>query len=209
MLPFCASLRPAQTQDRLCDTQLEDCRAPLLTMIDTEQQGTRRGVLVHGRCGVLKQDCRERFQVDDLPVRILMDDRADDSKPTNTPIVKQLKDAGIPMRKKNGGGILHWKMMLFHGQNIAVFSKANFATEQYDTCELGVNWDDEAVFFTRDDQSDEHVPARSSTTCGPTRRAMQLREHHQLRSCEDIRPLLPLDPSLNLQCRAGVRGLAR
>ena len=30
------------------------------------------------------------------------------------------------MRKKSGGGILHWKMMLFHGQNVVEFSKANY-----------------------------------------------------------------------------------
>ena len=81
-----------------------------------------------------------------------MDDRADESKPTNTPTVQQLKDAGIPMRKKNGGGILHWKMMLFHGQNVVEFSKANFASEEFAPNQLGVDWNDEAIFTTRDDR---------------------------------------------------------
>ena len=56
------------------------------------------------------------------------------------------------MRKKNGGGILHWKMMLFHGQNVVEFSKANFASEEFAPYQLGVDWNDEAIFITRDDR---------------------------------------------------------
>ena len=80
-----------------------------------------------------------------------MDDRADESKPSTTAQVQQLKDAGIPMRKKSGGGILHWKMMLFHGQNVVEFSKANYYDQAF-VATAPDNWDDEAVFFTRDNR---------------------------------------------------------
>src|SRR4051812_38519074 len=142
--------RAARSQDRLCDTQFEDCRAPLLTYIQNETQGIDVAFWYMADARY-SNEIVKRFQAG-LPVRILMDDRADESKPTNTPIVAQLKAAGIPMRKKNGGGILHWKMMLFHGQNVAEFSKANFSSESFVADQPGVSWDDEAVFITKDDK---------------------------------------------------------
>ena len=81
-----------------------------------------------------------------------MDERFEDSKPSTAPIVQQLKDAGIPMRQKISPGIVHWKMMLFHGQNVVEFSKANYYDLAFVANEPGVAWDDEAIFFTSDDR---------------------------------------------------------
>jgi len=145
-----AGTLPAIAQERLCDTQLTDCRAAILTLIRNETQGLDVGFWYMADAR-FSNEIVKKFQAG-LPVRVLMDDRADESKPTNTPTVQQLKDAGIPMRKKNGGGILHWKMMLFHGQNVVEFSKANFASEEFAPNQLGVDWNDEAIFTTRDDR---------------------------------------------------------
>ncbi len=64
-----------------------------------------------------------------VPVRILVDPRANPTYAGNEQILNQFKAAGIPMRYKNGGGILHWKMMLFVGQNKLEFSGANYRPE--------------------------------------------------------------------------------
>jgi phosphatidylserine/phosphatidylglycerophosphate/cardiolipin synthase-like enzyme len=141
----------AQVQhDRLCDPQLEDCRAPLLTLIANERQGIDVAFwfMTDARytTAIIK-----RFQAG-VPVRVIMDERANVSKPKNATYLQILKDAGIPMRNKVNGGILHWKMMLFHGQNVVEFSKANYSPESFVATQPGVDWFDEAVFFTRDDR---------------------------------------------------------
>jgi hypothetical protein len=120
----------------------------LLNLIASEQQGIDVGFWY-------MSDARysnalvKRFQ-EGLPVRVLMDDRADDSKPKVQPILDQLKAAGIPMRRKSGGGILHWKMMLFDGQNVVQFSKANYDPYSFVASQPGVSWNDEAIYFSDD-----------------------------------------------------------
>ena len=44
--------------------------------------------------------------------------------------LSELQTAGIPMRKRLASYILHWKMMLFHGQNVVEFSGANYSAER-------------------------------------------------------------------------------
>ena len=66
-----------------------------------------------------------------VPVRVLVDQRANSSKPRNVTILNMLRDAGIPMRDKYVGDILHFKMMLFHGQNVVQFSKANYTPSSF------------------------------------------------------------------------------
>jgi phosphatidylserine/phosphatidylglycerophosphate/cardiolipin synthase-like enzyme len=85
-----------------------------------------------------------------VPVRILVDQRANSSKRLNATMLQQLADAGIPMRDKFAQDILHFKVMLFHGQNVVEFSKANYNATAYVAIEPNVNYDDEAVFFTND-----------------------------------------------------------
>jgi HKD family nuclease len=142
---------PAQAQssfERLCDPQFEDCRTPLVTLIDAETQGIDVAFW-------FMYDARysnaivNRFRAG-VPVRVLMDDRADETKPNNGPIVAQLRDAGIPMRKKSGGGILHWKAMIFHGQSRIEFSAANYQDIAFVPNPANVNWIDEAVYFSDD-----------------------------------------------------------
>ena len=135
-------------QERLCDPQFEDCRAPLLNLIRNEQQGIDVAFWY-------MNDARysnaivSRWQAG-VPVRVLVDTRANTRHPGNVPIVQQLKDAGIPMRNKASGSILHWKMMLFHGQNTVEFSKANYSGESFVPIDPNVNWTDEAVYYSTD-----------------------------------------------------------
>ena len=56
--------------------------------------------------------------------RLSPEERSLAGKRLNETILHSLRDGGLPMRDKYVGDILHFKMMLFHGQNVVEFSKA-------------------------------------------------------------------------------------
>jgi len=139
---------PASGTERLCDVSFEDCRAPLLKLIQNEtveidaafwfmDDATLSGALI------------KKFQ-SGVPVRILMDPRAEDGHPTNTQVLAQLSSAGLPMRYRTADGILHWKMMLFSGQGTVEFSGANFTASEMRPYTPYVNYTDEAIYYSDD-----------------------------------------------------------
>jgi hypothetical protein len=83
-------------------------------------------------------------------VRILVDPRANPTYAGNEAILNQLRNAGIPMRYKVGEGILHWKMMLFEGQNKLEFSGANYGPFFFVPNIPYQDYIDEAIYFTDD-----------------------------------------------------------
>src|SRR4029453_13138688 len=62
------------------------------------------------------------------------------------------QNAGIPMRQRLTSHILHWKMMLFHGQNVVEFSGANYSADAWRpvTATPYEDYVDEAIYFTSD-----------------------------------------------------------
>ena len=104
-----------QAQERLCDTSFEDCRTPLWQLIDAETVGIDVAFWFMQDTS-FSTKLINKFKAG-VPVRIIVDPRANASEPGNAQILDQLKAAGIPMRYKLADGILHWKMMLFAGQN--------------------------------------------------------------------------------------------
>jgi phosphatidylserine/phosphatidylglycerophosphate/cardiolipin synthase-like enzyme len=139
---------PARALDRLCDPSHEDCRAILINYIRAETAGIDVGFW-------FMEDARysteliKRFQAG-VPVRVIMDVRANDSTPANVTRLAELKNAGIPMRTRTASGIMHYKMMLFAGQSIVEFSGANFSADAwvYTGTSPYVNYVDESVYFT-------------------------------------------------------------
>ena len=87
-----------------------------------------------------------------VPVRILLDVRADTNYPSNASVRQLLINAGIPIRHKTTDGINHWKVILYAGQAKVHFSAANFANGSYSPVVPYTNYVDEAVYFT-DDQA--------------------------------------------------------
>ena len=51
--------------------------------------------------------------------------------PSNKTMLATIKNAGIPMREKTTGGILHWKTMIFEGQRQVEFSGANYSADAF------------------------------------------------------------------------------
>ena len=62
--------------------------------------------------------------------------------------MSQIQSAGIPMREKIAGGILHWKMMLFAGQRTVQFSGDNYSDEAFVPQTPWTAYVDEIIYFT-------------------------------------------------------------
>jgi phosphatidylserine/phosphatidylglycerophosphate/cardiolipin synthase-like enzyme/regulation of enolase protein 1 (concanavalin A-like superfamily) len=141
-----ATASPARALDRLCDPAFEDCRAILLNYIRAETVGIDIGFW-------FMEDARytaalaERVQAG-VPVRVIMDLRANDTNLYNASRLQELRNAGIPLRTKKNGGIMHYKMMLFAGQGIVEFSGANFSADAWVFTTPYVNYVDESAYFT-------------------------------------------------------------
>lgn len=135
--------------ETLCDSSYQNCRSRLLTLIQDETVGIDVGLW-------FMEDSRyataiiQRWNAG-VPVRILMDPRADSQHPSNADVMQQLASAGIPMRKRIASGVEHWKMMLFAGQGVMYFGSANFSAEAFVPTQPYVNYVDESIFYT--DQS--------------------------------------------------------
>lgn len=135
-------------QERLCDTAFEDCRVPLWSLIDNETVGIDVAYWFMQDTSIANKIIA-RWQAG-VPVRILVDPRANPTYAGNEQILNQFKNAGIPMRYKNAGGILHWKMMLFVGQNKLEFTGANYSANFFVPTVPNSNYIDEAIYFTDD-----------------------------------------------------------
>jgi phosphatidylserine/phosphatidylglycerophosphate/cardiolipin synthase-like enzyme len=137
----------ATAEERLCDTAFEDCRSPLLQLIRDERIGINVAFW-------FMEDARYTAAIqqkiaEGVPVRVLVDTRANSSYPLNADRLEELRNAGVPMRRRVASGILHWKMMLFEGQNTVQFSAANY-TSAFVPDAPYENYVDEVIYFTDD-----------------------------------------------------------
>jgi len=141
-----ATPREAAALERLCDPAFEDCREPLIRLID--QETVRIDVAFWFMEDARYSSALVRARNRGVPIRVLMDTRANVNYPGNIFCLDQIKSAGIPMREKTTGGILHWKMMLFAGQNTVQFSGANYSDEAFVPEVPWTAYVDEVIYFT-------------------------------------------------------------
>ena len=139
---------PTSAQERLCDNSFEDCRTPILDMIRAERVGLDVSMwfMTDTRYSI---EIIRRWQAG-VPVRILVDVRADENYPANATVRQSFVNAGIPIRHKVTTGINHWKMILYAGQSRMHFSAANFANGSYSPVVPYTSYVDEAIYFTDD-----------------------------------------------------------
>jgi phospholipase D-like protein len=140
--------RPAAAFDRLCDPSFENCRTPLLDLINHETQGIDVAFWFMEDSRYLNAIV-SRWKAG-VPVRLLVDPRANTSYPLNANILAGFRNAGIPMRMRTASGILHWKMMLFVGQGVVEFSGANYSPSAFVPQSPYTNYVDESIYFTDD-----------------------------------------------------------
>jgi phosphatidylserine/phosphatidylglycerophosphate/cardiolipin synthase-like enzyme/regulation of enolase protein 1 (concanavalin A-like superfamily) len=140
--------RHTEAAERLCDASFQDCRSPLITLIRNERVGIDVAFW-------FMEDLRYSTELiarwrAGVPVRVIMDTEANASYPGNIPALKALKDAGIPMLEKTSGGIVHWKTMIFAGQNTVQFSGANYSPDGFVPRQPYVDYIDEVIYFSDD-----------------------------------------------------------
>lgn len=138
----------ANATETLCDVSYQNCRTPLLALIQNEKieidvaywfmddQNLASALIKRKQAGV--------------KIRILMDTRADDPHPSDAMVLGEFVSAGIPMRERVVNGILHWKTMIFAGQGMVEFSGANFTGSELVPVTPYVNYADEAIYFCDD-----------------------------------------------------------
>ena len=147
-VPAPSAAQTLRSQERLCDPTFEDCRADILTYIRQETVGIDMAfwMMADARYSNELVNAFNRG----VRIRVLMDPRCADSHPACVPPLDQLRAAGVPMRKRVAGGILHWKMVLFAGQGQVEFSGANYTPFEMTPDQPYVNFTDEVVYYSND-----------------------------------------------------------
>src|SRR5665213_1710106 len=139
---------PAQAREDLCDSSFQDCRQPLLDLIQAETSEIDVGLWY-------MEDARysnlivQKWQAG-VQVRILMDPREFPQSASDQSIMNQLQAAGIPMLERIAPGIEHWKAMIFASQNTVYFGSANFSPDEFVAVQPYVNYSDETNYVTDD-----------------------------------------------------------
>jgi len=136
----------ALAQERFCDTSVSNCRVPLVALIDGEQVGIDVGVWVIKDARIPAALIRARKR--GVPVRMIMDPRANASFSGNAQYIADMAAAGVQMRQRTAGDICHWKLMIFTGQNTVEFSGANFTPYEFVPETPYVNYEDEVIYFS-------------------------------------------------------------
>jgi phosphatidylserine/phosphatidylglycerophosphate/cardiolipin synthase-like enzyme/regulation of enolase protein 1 (concanavalin A-like superfamily) len=145
---LCAAAPRAHAAERLCDPSFENCRNQLLSLIDSELMGIDVAFW-------FMEDSRYATHIINrwkagVPVRLIIDPRANPSYPLNASMLSMFQQAGIPMVKKTSGGIMHWKTMVFAGQNTVEFGSANYSDNAFVPVAPYTNYVSETVYYTDD-----------------------------------------------------------
>ena len=136
----------ASAAEVLCDPSYQDCRTLLLSRIQNETAAIDLAMLFM-EDDALADAIIARHQAG-IRVRVLVEPRRNETTPKNVVILDRLKAAGIPMRAKAGGGVLHWKFMIFDAQNVVQWSAANYSDFYFMPIVPYANYTDEGIYFT-------------------------------------------------------------
>ena len=151
LVALLAAATPAAAQDNLCDNSYEDCRSALITLINQEQPSGGIDVSFWFMTDPVFANAIIQRANAGVPVRIILDLRADANYPANASIRQNFINAGIPIRHKTTPGINHWKMLLFEGQARVMFGAANFSFGSFQYSGTPYHdYVDEAIYTTGD-----------------------------------------------------------
>ncbi|MGH9308148.1 MAG: phospholipase D-like domain-containing protein, partial [Vicinamibacterales bacterium] len=143
-----AAPRLVSAAEVMCDPSYQDCRARLLTFVRNETESIDIAMWFM-EDQELANAIIARFNAG-VPVRALVDPRRNKTTPMNATILAMFQNAGIPMRYKVGGGILHWKFMIFNAQDTVQWSAANYSDFYFRPARAYLDYTDEGIYFTDD-----------------------------------------------------------
>jgi phosphatidylserine/phosphatidylglycerophosphate/cardiolipin synthase-like enzyme len=148
-VPVCVAPAGAQVvaQESLCDSSIDDCRKIVLDLIRAETVGIDVGFwfMEDSR---FSNELIARWQAG-VPVRVVVDPKANASYPLNVDHLNALKNAGIPMRQPVSR-YFHWKTMIFAGQNVVQTGSPNYSPSAFVPISPLVNFQDESILFSND-----------------------------------------------------------
>ncbi len=147
MLAF-ALAPPVRATDTLCDPSFENCRTQLLSLIANEKVEIDVGFWFMTDTQYVTAIVN-RFKAG-VPVRILVDTRANPTYSGNSTVIADFANAHIPIRNRTKGGILHWKTMIFAGQETVEFGSAEFSVAQFIPSSPYTNYVAETIYYTDD-----------------------------------------------------------
>ena len=190
----------ASALNRICDPAFEDCRAPLIQLID--QEATRIDVAYWFMEDARYSAALGRAKRRGVDVRVLFDSESLPGQPTRQIIVNDMIADDIPIREKTSPGILHWKMMLFTAQNTVQFSGANYTSEAF-VYEVPYSaYVDEVIYFTHDQAIVNSFKTKFDdiwiSTDGYT-------DYANEPSRTRAHPIFPIDPRMNFSPGEGFR----
>ena len=144
----CGIATQAHAAETLCDSSFTNCRTQLLSWIDSETVEIDAGFwFMEDQRYVSHILARQKAGV---TVRLIVDPRANASYPLNKTSLDNFQQAGIPMVQKVGGGIMHWKTMIFAGQHTVEFGSANYSDNAFVPVTPYQNYISETVFYEDD-----------------------------------------------------------
>ena len=138
---------PASAEE-LCDPAFQNCLTKLLAFINNEKirldfafnlledQSITDAVIARHRAGV--------------PVRVIMEPRRHATNPLNKTMTDRMRAAGVPILQKPSGGIFHWKMFIFAGQQVVEFAATNFTADYLRPRVAYRDYYSDPVYFTKD-----------------------------------------------------------
>ncbi len=147
VLLLVAASATASAQERLCDVSHENCRFPLTQLIDSETVGIDVGVWFIKDARIPTALIRARSR--GVPVRMIMDTRANASYSGNAQFIADLVNAGVQMRRRTAGDICHWKLMIFAKQGVVEWSGANYSPLAFVPNVPYQDYEDEVIHFSR------------------------------------------------------------
>ena len=138
----------AAVAKEFCEPAGTDCRAVVLRYINNEM--VRIDVGTEEITDDLIADALIAKHRANVPVRMLVEPRRNLSEKRQIPILDKLKAAGIPMRYKPNGHILHWKMMNLAGQQVVQFGATQLSAHYLIPVQPFVNFTQDPIVFETD-----------------------------------------------------------
>jgi regulation of enolase protein 1 (concanavalin A-like superfamily)/phosphatidylserine/phosphatidylglycerophosphate/cardiolipin synthase-like enzyme len=178
--------------DRFCDVAFEDCRAPLIQLIDNETERIDVGFwfMEDGRYSAALARAVQRG----VKVRVIFDSEELNGQSDRQFVIDQLISFGIPIREKVDPGITHWKIMIFSAQHTVEFSGANFTSEGFVPETPYSAYEDEVIVFTEDPSLLASFKTKYDDVWTNT---SMLANYANVTTIERVYPTTPIDPRLN------------
>jgi phosphatidylserine/phosphatidylglycerophosphate/cardiolipin synthase-like enzyme len=178
--------------DEFCEAAGTDCRARLLAYINREMVRLDIG-MEEMTDAVIADAVIARFR-GRVPVRLIVEPRRNSVEPANAVILNKLKAAGLPMRYKRAGDIVHWKMMIFAGQNTVQFSAAQYTRAYLIPVQPYVNFTQDPLFFSTNTSIVHSFERKFDDAWVDT---ANFANYANAASVARAYPFYPIDPSLN------------